>query len=152
MGRPWSRATPAKMWRGRSYIANARLAPQSHPCGDSSKGPLNRPKDTGFGQPRHARCTAAGRKLLGFLLTRSRQIRRESNDNKCLRLQTLAPSLIESYSVLETVTNRCALRAASTAASVAALLSDKSRDQNQAVLDHLNLLADQARGGGDRPN
>jgi hypothetical protein len=83
----------------REREANPRRAAR----GDSSKGPLHRPEDPGFGS-RPGRGWA--HKLLGFSLACSRQITRESNDNKRLRLQTSAPPLIESYGVSEEVTNR----------------------------------------------
>ncbi len=56
----------SKMWRGRSYIANARLA-----LAESLV--VTRPKAYSIGQRTPVsvspgtRCTAAGRKLLGFL-------------------------------------------------------------------------------------
>ena len=57
----------SKMGRGPLLYRERETSPRRATRGDSSKGLLNRPKDTGLGQPRHARCTAAGRKLLGFL-------------------------------------------------------------------------------------
>jgi hypothetical protein len=57
----------SKMWRGPLLYRGREASPRRVTGGNSSKGLLNRPKDASFGQPRHARCTAAGRKLLGFL-------------------------------------------------------------------------------------
>jgi hypothetical protein len=57
----------SKMWRGPLLYRERETSPRGATGGNSSKGLLNRPKDTSFGQPRDARCTAAGRKLLGFL-------------------------------------------------------------------------------------
>jgi hypothetical protein len=56
-----------KSWRGPLLHRGREASPRRATRGDSFKGLLNRPKDTSFGQPRHAGCTAAGRKLLGFL-------------------------------------------------------------------------------------
>jgi len=56
-----------KMWRGPPLYRERETGPRGATGGNSSKGLLNRPKDTGIRQPRHGRCTAAGRKLLGFL-------------------------------------------------------------------------------------
>jgi len=56
----------SKMWRGPPLHREREASPRRATRGDSVKGLLNRPTDTSFGQPWHAGCTAAGRKLLGF--------------------------------------------------------------------------------------
>ena len=53
--------------RGPLLYRERETSPRGATGGNSSKGLLNRPKDTSFGQPRDARCTTAGCKLLGFL-------------------------------------------------------------------------------------
>jgi hypothetical protein len=56
----------SKMWRGPLLYRQRETSPREATGGNSSKGLLNRPKDTNFGQPRHARCTAAGASSWGF--------------------------------------------------------------------------------------
>jgi hypothetical protein len=106
MGRPWSKATPARSRLARRYIANARLALAEPPMATRPKAYSIGQRTPVPGQLQRARYTACRAQALGVSLSRSRQIRREPNDNKHLQLQTSALSLIEPYRVLAKVTNR----------------------------------------------
>ena len=85
----------SKMWRGPPLHREREAGPRRAAHGDAFPGQLQR-----------ARYTACRAQALGVSLSRSRQIRREPNDNKHLQLQTSALSLIEPYRVLAKVTNR----------------------------------------------
>jgi hypothetical protein len=138
MGRPWSKATPARSRLARRYIANARLALAEPPMATRPKAYSIGQRTPVPGQLQRARYTACRAQALGVSLSRSRQIRREPNDNKHLQLQTSALSLIEPYRVLAKVTNR--------RAPVQALMSRKGfLAQWQTLIDDKRLFSQAAR-------